>query len=65
MGGIDADLAVVPIVRMAGGAEHARRHGRGYFDVATAEQERIRATAGLFRFFYQQLGCVLCRAGDE
>ena len=65
MGRIDAHLTVVPIVSVAGGAEHARRHGRRHFVFASTQQERIRPAAGLLRFFDKQLNRMLLRAGDK
>ena len=63
MGWIDADLAVVPVMRVTGGAQDAGCHRRGHLDVA-AKEKRIFAPPHLQRFIDENVERVLLGPGD-
>ena len=54
MGGIEAHLAIVPIMGMTCRTEHAGRHRSRDFRIAAPQQKRIRPAAGLLRFLDEQ-----------
>ena len=62
---IGGRLGVVPVMGMAGGAEHARRQVGRHLHFARAQQQRIRPSADVARILDQHLDRFLVAAGDE
>ena len=62
--GVVADLGVVPVVGVAGGAEHAGSERGGDLGLAGGDDERLRLAAGLDRIGGEQLHGRLEAAGE-
>ncbi len=63
MCGIDADLTVVPVMRVPGGAQNARRH-RGEHAQSAAQKPRLLAAADIFCLLREDMDRMLFRACD-
>src|SRR5215471_11650084 len=65
MSRVEADLTIVPIVGMAGRAQHTRRNRSGNFLIVASQKKGIRPPSHLFRFFDEQEYRMLFRSGDK